>query len=80
MDEKENFHQPKLFTNYLPNSAEGKYEKRENIKQKDFSYSMDGMFSQPQTELFVHEEKNPGIFLLAWTELILCQCSAKTLS
>lgn len=24
--------------------------------------------------------KNPGIFLLAWTELILCQCSAKTLS
>lgn len=57
--EKENFHQPKLFANYLPNSTEGKYEKGENIKQKDLIYSMDGMFSQPQREVFVREGKDP---------------------
>lgn len=61
MDEKKNFQQPKLFASQLSNSAQGKYEKGENINQKDFGYQMDvffkGPFSQPETQIFVPEKK-----------------------
>lgn len=69
MDEKENFQQLKLVASQLSNSAQGKYEKGENINQKDFSCWIDvlfkGPFSKPKTEFLTLRKKNPGIFMLA---------------